>query len=79
MIDAYFSDSSHTDRRERLHGRVNGYDEDTALLASPNTGKTTTPTKILLIKASISTLAKSPSYFHAGFNLGVSSSLPNTD
>ena len=70
MIDAYFSDSSRTDRRERLHGRVNEYDEDTPL--SEPTSETFHTTE------ATSTAAKSSSS-HAEFNLGVSSSLPNTD
>jgi hypothetical protein len=70
MIDAYFSDSSRTDRRERRHGRVSEYDEDTPL--SKPTSETFHTTK------AASTTAKSSSS-HDFNALGVSSSLPNTD
>ena len=70
MIDAYFSDSSRTDRRERRHGRVSEYDEDTPL--SKPTSKTFHTTE------AASTKAKSSSS-HDFNALGVSSSLPNTD
>ncbi|MCS2858556.1 hypothetical protein NXV76_22240 [Parabacteroides distasonis] len=55
------------------------YDEDTPLSTSPSTRKTSTPTKILFVKTGTHTASKSPSPSHAGFNLGVLSSLPNTD
>ena len=70
MIDAYSSGSSHTDRREQPHDRVNEYDEDTPLPKSTSkTFKTT--------KATGTTTKSSSSHdFNA---LGESSSLPNTD
>jgi hypothetical protein len=70
MIDAYFSDSSRTDRRERLHGRVSEYDEDTPLSKPTSETFHTTETT--------GTATKSPSS-HDFNALGVSSSLPNTD